>query len=309
MSFSIVLSKDHDGRRLDRVIRSIWPELPLSSLMKGLRLGEVRLDSVRVREPGARVCAGQELYVSWGAPGEKAKVRNWGEVPVLWRGEKSMVINKPADLLAQPDVSGGDSVITRVWGMVGEGSLGFSPAAVHRLDRNTTGVLIVALAGDSLRELERLFKERSVFKGYLAIVVGRAPEHGEIDAPILKDEAANQVQIHKSGKQALTKFKRISCDGSLSLVYVELFTGRTHQARIHLAHAGLPILGDTKYGSFSVNRSWGNRVKRPMLHAFELGFPSDLTGAVSELSGQIFRAPMPDDMQRILPAGTTTLDL
>jgi 23S rRNA pseudouridine955/2504/2580 synthase len=297
MSFKITVSKDHDGRRLDRTIRSIWPALPLSALMRALRKGEVRLDGVRAREGGTRIRAGQELYVPWEEPGAAA-VRDWGPVPVLWRGEGVLVVNKPAGLLVQPDVKGGDSVVTRVWSLFGAGGPGFSPAAVHRLDRNTTGVLAVALTGEALRELERLFRERLVTKRYMAVVTGLPPEKGAVDASLLKDETTGVVRVGKNGKTARTRYERLAADEalSLSLVSIELLTGRTHQARVHMAHAGYPILGDRKYGNIETNRHWRREAKRPLLHAFELGFPPGLTGPLLELSGRTFRAPPPDDM-------------
>ena len=299
MSHSLILSRDHDGRRLDRTLRSIWPAMPLSAIMRGLRMGAVRLDSVRVREPGTRVRAGQELYVSWEGPEKRTFERRWGTVPILWRGESALVADKPANLLVQPDVKDGDSVVTRVWGMVGGRKAGFSPAAVHRLDRNTTGALAVALRGDALRGLERLFKERRVTKRYLAVVVGRAPESGEVDAPLLKDAAANTVRVDRGGKSALTRFRRLAGaeDEKLSLVSIDLLTGRTHQARVHMAHAGFPILGDRKYGCFEANRRWAERVRRPLLHAALLGFPELREAPLAELSGRTFRAPLPEDMR------------
>lgn len=300
MGYSLILSRDHDGRRLDRTLRSIWPALPLSAIMRSLRKGEVRLDSVRVREPGTRVRSGQELYVSWEGPEERGFKRNWGAVPLLWQGESALVANKPANLLVQPDVKDGDSVITRIWGMIGGGEAGFAPAAAHRLDRNTTGALVVALRGDALRGLERLFKERRVVKRYLAVVAGRAPERGEVDAPLLKDAEANTVRVDRDGKSALTRYRCLARGGDLSLVSIDLLTGRTHQARVHMAHVGLPILGDRKYGCFDANRKGAAHAKRPLLHAALLGFPEGLEGALSELSGRIFRAPLPGDMRDLL---------
>ena len=351
MSYNFTLTRDHDGRRLDRTLRSLWPEVPLSAIMRALRKGEVRLDSARVREPGTRLSAGQSLTVPWEAPGTASKQTERAvcrPIPILWRGEGTLIVNKPADLLVQPDTKGGDSVITRVWGLVEReapariagsrpnGETQPHPAAVHRLDRNTTGVLAVALRGDALRALEVLFKERRVNKRYLAIVVGRAPEFTEIDAPLLKDAEANRVCVSREGKSARTRCRCLASDGELSLVEVELLTGRTHQARVHLAHVGCPILGDRKYGDFEANRQW-KTVHRPLLHAFELTFPDTLPpalsgpprgwpprfdiptghrqpdqpdatfpagpckpGCLAELAGQTFRAPLPPDMRKII---------
>jgi RluA family pseudouridine synthase len=263
--------------------------------MRALRKGEVRLDAVRVHEAGARVRAGQELYVPWEEPGTETVPRFRGSVPVLWKGENTIVFNKPAGLLVQPNVKGGDSVITRVWGMFGAGGQGFAPAAVHRLDRNTTGVLVVAFSGEALRGLEQLFKEQRVIKRYLAVVVGTLPEKGLIDVPLLKDELTNIVRAG-AGKTARTRYARLRGNEELSLASLELLTGRTHQARVHMAHIGYPILGDKKYGNIQANRRWSNKVKRPLLHAHELKFPPDLTGALAELSDKTFTAPPPEDL-------------
>ena len=300
MSCKLLLARDHDGRRLDRTLRSIWPALPLSAIMRALRKGEVRLDAFRVREPGTRVSAGQELYVPWEDPEATPPVRHWGVVPLLWRGENVLLINKPANLLVQPDVKGGDSVVSRVWGMFNPSGPGFSPTAVHRLDRNTTGALVVALTGEALRDLELLFKERRVRKRYLAVVTGVLPEKGEIEASLFKDEENNTVYVNDDGKTAKTRYRCLASNGDLSLASIELLTGRTHQARVHMAHIGHPILGDRKYGDIEANRFWRNEVKRPFLHSQELGFPEGLSGDLSEISGVLFKAELPDDMNALL---------
>jgi RluA family pseudouridine synthase len=300
MSSKLIITRDHEGRRLDRTIRSIWPALPLSAVMRALRKGEVRLDAVRAREAGTRVSAGQELFVPWEEPGIDAPVRARGTVPVIWKGEGALVIDKPADLLVQPDVKGGDSVISRVWGMFGSGGPGFSPAAVHRLDRNTTGVLLVALTGGALRELERLFRERLVEKRYLALVVGELPQKGIVDAPLSKDEANNLARVSGDGKTARTRYRRLAAGGGLSLASIELLTGRTHQARVHMAHIGHPILGDRKYGDIEINRLRRAEARRPLLHALELSFPENLPDPLSELAGKTFRADLPADMKTII---------
>jgi 23S rRNA pseudouridine955/2504/2580 synthase len=277
--------------------------------MRSLRRGEVRLDAVRAREAGTRVHAGQELFVPWEEPENDARVYVRGTVPVIWKGLGALVVDKPADLLVQPDVKDGDSVITRVWAMFGRGGLGFSPAAVHRLDRNTTGVLVVALSGEALRELERLFKERLVEKRYLALVVGELPQKGQVDAPLLKDEVNNLVRVSGDGKTARTRYRRLAAGGGLSLASIELLTGRTHQARVHMAHIGHPILGDRKYGDIETNRLRKAEARRPLLHAHELGFPENLSGPLSELAGKTFRADLPIDMKMIIDRQGWTAEL
>ena len=311
MSFLLKISSDHDGRRIDKVLRAIFPNVPLSAIMRALRKGEVILDSKRAREPDIRVAGGQELYIPWDVEKEAittesgkeaSMVRKLPDVSYIYKDDAVCIVNKPADLLVQPDIKGGDSVITRVWAMFGKGVQGFAPAAVHRLDRNTTGALAVAMSGGALRELELLFKERRIQKIYLAIVAGKAPESGDIKAPLLKDEGNNFVCVDPKGKPSHSRFEKISDGDGFSVVSVELLTGRTHQARVHLAHAGIPILGDQKYGRLPDNRNARKMgIERPLLHAWKIVFPDKINDKLlSAVAGKCFTAPPPDDIRSLL---------
>ena len=306
MSYSVKISQDDNDRRLDRILRGFFKHVTLGEIMKSIRKGEIRVNSQRVREPGTKIFAGDELIVPWALKDENDDEANekkifahnsWGKIKILFQGENVLILNKPAGILVQPDEAGGDSVISRVWGVTGSKS----PAAVHRLDRNTTGVLAVALHGEALRALEELFKNRSVRKFYLAIVTGRAPEEIIINAPLLKDSENNLVSVSEKGLNAVTKCERLAVDksGKFSLVKLELLTGRTHQARVHMAHIKHPVLGDRKYGDFKINKSL-KQIPRPLLHAYELEFPEKLSPALKEIEGKIFRAPLPDDMKEFL---------
>ena len=115
---------------------------------------------------------------------------------------------------------------------------------------------------------------------------------------MLKDAQNNIVKVSDEGVRAVTKISRLSSNGSYSLVRIELLTGRTHQARVHTAHVKHPIIGDRKYGDFNVNKS--AHVSRPLLHAYELGFPDDLDGDLAEISGKTFIAPIPDDIKHFI---------
>ncbi|MBQ7558883.1 MAG: RluA family pseudouridine synthase [Synergistaceae bacterium] len=304
MSYTIKISQDDNDRRLDRILRGMFKHITLGEIMKSIRKGEVRVNSKRVKEPGTKIFAGDELVVKWPPENENNEKENekkifahnsWGKIKILFQGENVLILNKPAGILVQPDEPGGDSVISRVWAMTGSKT----PAAVHRLDRNTTGVLAVALHGEALRALEELFKNRSVRKFYLAVVTGQAPEEIIIDAPLLKDSENNLVKVSDEGLTAVTKCERIATDGKFSLVKLELLTGRTHQARVHMAHIKHPILGDRKYGDFRINRLM-KKITRPLLHAYELEFPDNLRPALSEIEDKTFSAPLPDDMKEFL---------
>lgn len=296
MSYTLRLSQDHDGRRLDRTLRSLWKNVPLGEIMKAIRVGDVRINSKRVRDGSTHVSAGDELSVPWAMNEErKIKPAGWGKIRIIFQGQNVLIVNKPSGMLVQPDEPDGDSVISRVWGVMGTRT----PAAVHRLDRNTTGVLAVALRGDALRALEELFKNRRVRKFYLAVAVGVVPEDITIDAPLLKDAENNLVSVSEEGQKAVTHCECLAHDKEYSLVRLELLTGRTHQARVHMAHIRHPILGDRKYGNFRTNRNM-KAVSRPLLHAYELAFPEDVSPSLSEIAGKTFRAELSDDMKNFI---------
>lgn len=298
VSWSLTVSRDDDGRRLDRALRSLYKSVTLGEIMKAIRKGAIRINGVRVKDGAAHISAGDELIVPW-AKDEVIlpKRMGWGKIHVIFQGENVLILNKPANILVQPDTPEGDSIITRVWGVLGTRT----PAAVHRLDRNTTGVLAVALHGDSLRALEELFKARRVRKIYLAVVNGKLPEEIIVDNPLLKDAENNTVKVSADGVRAVTKITCIDSDGEYSLAKIELLTGRTHQARVHSAHIGHPIIGDRKYGDFHANRA-AKSVSRPLLHAYELAFPEDVNESLAEIAGKSFIAELPSDMKEFIEA-------
>ena len=298
MSFVLKISPDDDGRRLDRILRLQFKNITLGQIMKSIRTGEVTVNGIRVREGAFHVSSGDEISVKW-EKGQSVppKKTSWGKIAVIFHGRNVLILNKPSGMLVQPDEPDGDSIITRVWGVTGTRQA----QAVHRLDRNTTGVLAVALHGQALRALEALFKARRVTKIYLAVVIGKAPEEITVDAPLLKDSENNTVKVSPEGQRAVTRITRLASDNDYSLVRIELLTGRTHQARVHCAHIGSPILGDRKYGSFGANKA-AKIVKRPMLHAYEIGFPEDVDESLAEISGRVFRADLPNDMKEFVEA-------
>ncbi|MBQ2615450.1 MAG: RluA family pseudouridine synthase [Synergistaceae bacterium] len=293
MSYTLNVSNDDDGRRLDRFLRTTFKTVTLGEIMKSIRKGEVRINGARVRDGSTHISSGDELTVKW----EKGEVvipksAGLGKIKVIHHGRNVMIVNKPSGILVQPDEPNGDSVITRIWSFLGTRT----PAAVHRLDRNTTGVLAVALHGDALRALEALFKARRVRKIYMAVLVGKIQDEITVDASLLKDAENNTVKVSPDGMRAVSKITCLSSDGEYSLARIELLTGRTHQARVHAAHIGHPILGDRKYGDFNANRAMKS-ITRPLLHAYELGFPEDIDESLEEISGRNFVAELPDDMK------------
>lgn len=286
------ISADNDGRRVDRVLRTKWPDVPLGAIMKAVRTGAVRLDG-RKTKPDERLSAGQILNVPWDmnrpAPREE-KRPVFTRLDTLYRDSFVWIVNKPAGLLVQPDEKDGDSVITRALSELGWSRSDFRPAPVQRLDRNTTGAVMIALTGAAQRLLAELIRERKIKKIYHAVVEGSVNDGGRVDIPLKKDASANRVCPDKDGQEALTLYRRLADFGTKSLVELQLITGRPHQARVHMAYIGHPVSGDAKYGS-------GRGARRPLLHARKLIFP-DCGGLPAALRGRSIAAPVPDDMKR-----------
>ena len=294
-----LLGAEQEGRRLDRVLKEGWPDVPLGARMKALRIGLVRLEGRRV-PCDERVEAGQTLRVPWE---ELPRWRTVAEpVPpslrdpswVLYRDRRLLAADKPAGWLSQPDRPGGDSLVTRVWDLLGIPPGAFRPAAAHRLDRNTSGVVLVALEPGLLRLLAEGIRERRVRKTYWALVAGVPEASGEIALSLRKLEGENRVVEDPLGDRALTRFRRLGTDGEVSLLELDLVTGRPHQARVHLALRGLPILGDRKYAPPGAAEG----APRPLLHARRVDLPEDPDWG--DLAGRSFDAPLPEDLEALL---------
>ena len=159
------------------------------------------------------------------------------------------------------------------------------PGIVHRLDKDTSGVLLAAKTAEAQQRLITLFSTRQIHKEYLAICLGN-PGSGEINAPIRRHPVhRQQMAVIEGGKSALSKFNVLAYDGKLSLVCVVLETGRTHQIRVHLKHHGFPVLGDTLYGHPQANIKYN--ATRQLLHAHRLRFTHPMTGKMLDIEASI----------------------
>lgn len=212
---------------------------------------------------------------------------------ILYEDEHLIAVNKPASMVVHPAVGHPkdtfvNALLFHCRGL--EGSDPLRPGIVHRLDKDTSGILLAAKTAMAHAKLVALFSERQIQKHYLAICVG-TPKEGLIDAPIKrhpvhrKEMAVNLAE----GKEAKSICRVIAKNESLSLVEIELLTGRTHQIRVHMNHLGTPVLGDAVYGSASANKK--HQPKRQLLHARQLAFNHPITGAALKLT-----APIPSDL-------------
>jgi 23S rRNA pseudouridine955/2504/2580 synthase len=298
---------DQADRRLDRVLRGACRDVSLSAIMKAIRKGAVRVNGEK-KEGSYRLSAGDIVSIPWragdedgalsagGKSGEHAKLETIMKTDDIW------CIDKPAGLLSQPDRAGGDSVVTRAWRELSWSRCDFRPAVIHRLDRNVSGAMLIALNAPTLRALSALMRDGLIGKIYKALVIGTPPAEGMINLPLRKDGTSNTSVACGEGKDALTKYKVVKNGKNFSLVELELVTGRPHQARAHMSSIGYPIVGDSKYGRIHGAESPNlpmTQGRRLFLHAHSLTLP-DHPDLPRGLRGVTITAPLPKKFDEFL---------
>jgi 23S rRNA pseudouridine955/2504/2580 synthase len=284
------------AQRLDNFLLRHLKGVPKSHVYRVVRSGEVRVNSGRVK-PDYRLQAGDRIRIPPVRVAEKKapSVRPLG-LPVVFEDPALIVIDKPSGVA----VHGGSGVS---YGVI-ESLRAERPEAkflelVHRLDRDTSGLLMIAKKRSALVELHRMLREGEVDKRYLAVVKGAWRGADEISASLHKYVTAQgerRVAVRDDGQAALTRVKALKAKESASLLELRLMTGRTHQIRVHLAHAGHPVLGDDKYGDFDLNKTMAKEgVKRLFLHASRLSLRHPLSGAALA-----FKSEIPTEMKSFM---------
>ncbi|MCF7969996.1 MAG: 23S rRNA pseudouridine(955/2504/2580) synthase RluC [Methylococcaceae bacterium] len=299
----IEITDAHEGQRLDNLLMKLLKGVPKSRIYRIIRKGEVRINKGRcdakrkliigdiVRIPPIRVAEETEQLP---AP---AYLKQCLEEGVLFEDNAILVINKPAGFA----VHGGSGLNTGVIEALRE----IRPEShflelVHRLDKDTSGCLIIAKKRSALRTLHEYFRGDGVRKSYLALLGGRWDQEKVIvDQPLLKStnqSIERMVKVSAAGKASKTLFKRLSLFQNATLVEASPFTGRTHQIRVHAAWLGHAIIADDRYGDNEINKSFKNRgYKRLFLHAQKLQFAHPVSGELLKVV-----APLPDDLQTLL---------
>jgi len=276
----VEISADHAGQRIDNYLMCQLNGVPKSLVYRIVRKGEVRVNKGRIK-PEYRLKEGDMVRIppvrqaEKKAPGKASdKVLQQIESRILFEDKRILVINKPSGLA----VHGGSGLS---YGLI-EALRELRPndknlELVHRLDRDTSGCLIIAKKRSALRRLHEQLREGSMDKRYMTLLKGKWKGTSKwVDAPLLKNvikSGERLVFVDAKGKDARTQFSPYSVGDEASLMSVKLDTGRTHQIRVHAQHLGYPIAGDNKYGDDEFNRQMKNKgLKRLFLHAFSLKF-------------------------------------
>ncbi len=281
----IKVRPEEADQRLDKLLPARFPEQSRSYFQSLIREGMVLLNGQKVKKQ-IRPQIGDKIEVSFLITEEIALEAEDVPLDVLFEDEWLLVINKPAGLVVHPGPKNWHGTVANGLLYRYRDLIGDRPGIVHRLDKETSGLLLCAKSLQAQSKLMKLFADREVDKEYLAITIGK-PKEGLIDAPIGRSPNNRKVMcVREDGKKAKTIFKPLAWDQQYCLVKCHLLTGRTHQIRVHLKHIGAPMLGDATYG---VKKSGFDR---QMLHAHALKFVHPYTGKQME-----FTLPPPNDMQ------------
>ena len=295
----VEVDTDHEGQRLDNFLAGRLKGVPKAALYKMIRTGQVRINGGRAK-PASRLQEGDEVRIP------PARTRDSSEAPVsvhvrqqvrqaiLYEDRDLLVVNKPAGMA----VHAGSGL---PWGLIDalrQDRPGEYLELAHRLDRETSGCLVLARNGAALGHLAAQFRDGTVRKYYLCLLDGRLPEDlVEVDAPLSRtdNESRGPVEVSDDGKQARTHFRLLQRYRDCSYVEAELLTGRTHQIRAHARHLGLPLAGDSKYADREAVKRWKARgLGRLFLHAHRLSLAAP-SGEQLE-----FNAPLPEPLRSLL---------
>jgi 23S rRNA pseudouridine955/2504/2580 synthase len=301
--------EDRAGQRLDNFLLGQLKGAPKSLIYKIVRSGQVRVNGGRAR-PETRLEGGDEVRippVRLAEAGDKSPPPKGLlaalEASIVFEDARLLAINKPSGLASHGGSGISHGAIESLRALRPRESL----ELVHRLDRDTSGLLIVAKKRSALTELQALMREsdaddgRGIAKRYLALLVGRMPDGTmSVDAPLhigLRQGGERHVQVHRDGKPSLSHFRVLERRGGHSYCEVRIETGRTHQIRVHAQHIGHPVAGDDKYGDPEVNKRLREQIglKRLFLHAASLEF--DLDGGRAHY---LLDAPLAPELVEVL---------
>ena len=300
------------GQRLDRFVSKAVPLLPESLLQKYIRLKRIKVNGKGAKRD-TRLSLGDtlQLYINdefFEKPREENSYLKVGtpRLTIVYEDENILLADKkPGVLCHSAGVWDYNTLIANIqaylaqkgeWRPREENS--FAPALCNRIDRNTGGIVIAAKNAEALRILNDKIRDREIEKYYLCAVQGRPkPPEGRLENYLFKDAAKNQVFVKQKpepgAKTAVTEYKVLRSKGPLSLVECRLLTGRTHQIRVQMAHAGWPLLGDGKYGRERFNKDYDEKGQALYSYKLRFDFPTD-AGILNYLRGKEFRVEKVD---------------
>jgi 23S rRNA pseudouridine1911/1915/1917 synthase len=309
LQISLTIPPEHAGQRLDQALAALLPDYSRSRLKAWIESGEIRVDGAP-RRPRDKVIGGESVALAATLPEDTRAVAQPIPLVLVHEDKHLLVVDKPAGLVVHPGAGNPDQTLQNAL-LALDPALATLPRAgiVHRLDKDTSGLLVVARTLRAHTALVRMLGEREVHREYEAICRGVMTAGGTVDAPISRHPTDRvRMAVRDGGRESVTHYRVIRRYEGYTHVRVQLETGRTHQIRVHLAHAGYPIVGDRVYGgrltlpkgASEALRQALREFPRQALHAARLQFDHPVTGKAIE-----FRAPLPADMLALLEALAT----
>ena len=311
-----IINDSETGLTLEKYIFKVLPAAPLSFIYKLFRKKDIKVNGHH-EDKKYRVSANEvvAIYITDAQFDEfqkekdlepNLKIKDW----IIYEDKNVLFVNKPRGLLVQKSAPNDESLDQLVIEYLmatnqynPNKELAFVPGPAHRLDRNTSGIVAFGKNHDALTMLFDLFKNHDLInKHYLALVVGNLEKDKDIiTAPLKKDEKNNKVVVAKDGKTAQTVYKVIKRYDGYTLVDITLLTGRTHQIRVHMSYINHPVVGDSKYGNFEINKEFKSKYHfaNQFLHAYKIGF-GDLKEPLTNLSRKEFTAEPREEIAKIL---------
>jgi 23S rRNA pseudouridine1911/1915/1917 synthase len=305
---AVTIAKHQTDLRLDRALAELLPDLSRSFLARLIHDGQVAVSGEIVARPAFQVTADQSITVD--IPPPAAATASSQDLPLafLFEDDDLVVIDKPAGLVVHPSAGHGDGTLVNallfhVHDLSGVGGE-IRPGIVHRLDKDTSGVMVIAKNDAAHRALTSAWNSSQVVKEYLALVYGTpSPARGRVDAPIGRDPRnRKRMAVVRDGRHAVTEYEVVQPLRYVALVRCRLHTGRTHQIRVHMKHIGHPIVGDPVYSGPQWRGIPDKRLQkvlaattRQALHAARLTIPHPRSGQM-----MTFESPMPPDIEFIL---------
>jgi 23S rRNA pseudouridine1911/1915/1917 synthase len=295
LTLTLQFTADTAGLRMDRYLDSVCPDLSRSRLQQLIAEGNVTLDNKATTKAATRLKVGQILVVTVPEPVESPLLPQDIPVDVVYQDSDVIVVDKPAGLTVHPGPGHPDGTLVNALLAMCPDLQGIGgtvrPGIVHRLDKDTSGLMVVAKNEVAHRKLSDAMKARDCKKVYIVLVHGSVKlDEAAIEAPIGRDPAnRKRMAIVGTGRQATTRYRVTQRLPGYTLVDVTLVTGRTHQIRVHFASIGHPPVGDEVYGRTKSD------VPRQFLHAHKLGFELPSTGEYKE-----FESPLPQDLDSFL---------
>lgn len=305
----LTITDEAAGQRIDAFLASRLTEISRTRIQKAIEDGDVVVGS-RTVKPSYRLRPGDQVEIDLPDPPAVLVAAENIPVKIVYEDDDLIVVDKPAGMVVHPGagVESGTLVNALVYHFneLSEKAGAIRPGIVHRIDKETSGLLVVAKNDLAHERLSDQFRDRAVFKLYVALLYGRlSAERGEIESPIGRsphNRTRMAVLRGGAGRAAHTLFEVADRFPQFTLVRVQIKTGRTHQIRVHMAHIGHPVVGDTTYGGGRENSVLDPRIKREIkalgrhfLHSYEMAFTHPRT-----LERLEFRSPLADELTRFL---------